>query len=273
MAEGFQKAMGGAVRSGEVRVVDLPREESHQGIIDGRVDLFLMPATDFGPRPPLGLISEIVMPRRDPRTVAVTRASPPTPLRELPALASVVCPTIREESLLRVFHPEARIHASSGMGCSVQGAEAALDSVSRGEADAALIPAWQWEINRAEGLGVEYLGRTVWIPAPGEGGTAVVYSISNSVVRSALGPLVDFSARGEIMAELAFAEAVDALPGVVVLAAGLSYGAGLRLWGLLLDSKGKRAVRVDRTGELEGPEPLGWALAADTVARSAGVLS
>ena len=115
--------------------------------------------------------------------------------------------------------------------------------------------------------------RSSWIPTPGEGGTAVVYSLSNPQVRAAMGPLVDFSTRGEIMSELAFAEAVDAPPDVVVLATGLSYGAGLRLWGLLLDQKGERAVRVDRTGELEAPEPLGWALAADTVARSAGVLS
>jgi porphobilinogen deaminase len=242
-------------------------------VLEGRTEILVLHATDLPATLPLGLVAEVVMERRDPRTVAVTASSPPAQLRDLPAGTTVLCPSHREAALLRALHPDLEVHSASGSGFNPASVGSALERVRKGEVGAALLPAWIWERHRVPGLGAEYLERTVWIPRPGEGGTAVVHEISNREAAAAAAPHVHLAVRGEILAELAFLESVDPAPDVVVLSTGLSYGAGLRLWGLLLAHDGSRAVKVHRTGEVEGPEPLGWSLAADTVARGAGVLA
>lgn len=244
-----------------------------QDVLDGKLNLLVLHAAGLPARLPLGLVSEIVLERRDPRTVSVVASTPPTPLRELPASSGVICPSDREAALLRALHPELAVAPGSGEGLGPSAVDDALRRVGQGEADAVLLPAWIWALHRSPGLGAELLPRTVWIPRPGEGGTAVVSAISDTVAASAIASLIHPSTRGEVMSELSFLEAVDPRPGVTVLSTGLSYGTGLRLWGLLLDAEGRRAVRVDRTGYVAGPEPLGWELAADTVSRSAGVLA
>jgi porphobilinogen deaminase len=276
-AAALAAALAEALRDGngppDEVLLDPAAEATLQDVLDGDLDVLVLHAVDLPARLPLGLIAEIVLERRDPRTVAVVASSPPTPLRELPASSRVICPSDREAALLRALHPDLAVAPGSGEGMGPAEVDRALERVGQGEAHAVLLPAWVWALHRSPGLGAEYLPRTVWIPRPGEGGTAVVSAISSPGVPSAIAPLIHPSSRGEIMSELSFLEAVDPRPSVVVLSTALSYGSGLRLWGLLLDSDGRRAVRVDRTGELAGPEPLGWELAADTVARSAGVLA
>lgn len=242
-------------------------------VADRSVDLAVLSSRDVPEQLPAGLVSRVILARREPRTVALTSGPVATPLRDLPAGSAVLCGSERERALLNALYPGLRARLVSQGPATDAAVEGALDSVRSGSAAAFVLPAWEWEVQESRGLSPELLPRTVWIPAPGEGGTSAVFALENQEAASALGGLQDPATVGEVLAEMAFANGVEAGPDVVVAATGLSYGPGLRLWGLLLDREARRAVKVDRTGTLDSPEPLGWALAADAVYRSAEVLT
>ena len=177
------------------------------------------------------------------------------------------CATRREAALLAALHPGLVPVLLPG------GVSEALAAVQGGTLAAALAPAWVVDELAPSGPGIEVLNRIIWVPQPGEGACVVVHQREQGDLTSITDSLVRAATAGEVRAELAFLEAVEAPAGTVVAASAVSYGPGLRLKGMLMDEPGTRAVHSDRTGRLDAPEPLGWAVAADVVRQAAEVLA
>jgi len=234
---------------------------------EGAFEALVVPAPDLPTRMDHDLAWRVVLDRMPPQTASVTATSPPVPLRDLPRGSGVGCATRREAALLAALHPDLVPVLLKG------GVPAALAGVQGGTLAAALAPTWIVDGLAPAGVGFELLNRIIWVPQPGEGACVVVYRMDHEGLASVMDPLIRAATEGEVRAELAFLEAVEAPAETVVAASAVSYGPGLRLKGLLLDEAGARAVHSDRTGRLDAPEPLGLAVAADVVAQAAEVLA
>ena len=242
-------------------------EELERELVLGSVDVLALEAGLLPHRLPIPLVGRVVLQRRDSRTACLTSTSPGTMLREIPGGGRIGALDPRHAAFLRALHPDLLPVAAGG-----RDPEELVASLRAGDLEALLVPAW-WvgEIVPA-GLGTELLNRITWVPAPGEGAVGAVFDRTSSLAEP-MESLVHPPTAAEVRSELAFMESVEASGGTVVTASCLSFGPGLRLKGLLINGDGTRAVHADRTGSLEAPEPLGWAVAADVVRQSAEILA
>ena len=118
----------------------------------------------------------------------------------------------------------------------------------------------------------EWLERTAWLPAPGQGALAIVTRSEDSETRQLVGVLNDPDSFAAVSAERMFLEALGGGCQVPIGALGVPYDQKLRLWGLVASPDGRRVVRGDLTGSLSDPQALGQALADLLRDRGAGAI-
>ena len=107
----------------------------------------------------------------------------------------------------------------------------------------------------------EWLERTSWLPAPGQGALGIVTRTEDAETRGSVGALNDPDSFATVTAERTCLEALGGGCQVPIGALGLAYDERLRLWGLVASPDGKRVVRGDLTGHLADPQALGHKLA------------
>ena len=111
----------------------------------------------------------------------------------------------------------------------------------------------------------EWLEPTAWVPEAASGALAIL------LPRDAGPLLVSPQVAAAVEAEEAVVAGLAGTAVGVVGAMAIPYGPHLRLWGLTVSQSGKRAVRVDLTGDVKSARELGLRVASSLVARGAGL--
>ena len=107
----------------------------------------------------------------------------------------------------------------------------------------------------------EWLERTSWLPAPGQGALGIVTRTEDAETRRLVAALNDPDSFAAVTAERTFLEALGGGCQVPIGALGIPYDERLRMWGLVASPDGRRVVRGDLTGSLTDPQALGHKLA------------
>ena len=144
-----------------------------------------------------------------------------------------------------------------------------LRKVDSGAYDAILLAAAGLKrLGWAERAG-EWLERTSWLPAPGQGALAVVTPSGDAELRGALDALHHADTACAVRAERAFLSRLGGGCQLPVGALGLPFQDGLRLWGLVVSPDGRRLVRGDLTGTPDEAQSLGRRLGELLLSRGA----
>ena len=195
-------------------------------------------------------------PRRvDPRDVLVGPEGERTTLASLKKDAVVGTSSLRRVALLSAFRRDVIPRTIRG------NVDTRLRKLDEGEFDAIILAAAG--LTRL-GLTLrvsEWLERTAWLPAPGQGALAIVTRTEDAETRQLVSALNDPDSFAAVSAERTFLEALGGGCQVPIGALGVPYDEKLRLWGLVASPDGSRVVRGDVTGSLADPQALGHALA------------
>ena len=136
-----------------------------------------------------------------------------------------------------------------------------LGKVDDGQYDAVILAGAGLMRLGLEDRALEWLERTAWLPAPGQGALGVVTRTDDAKTRALVERLNDAPTRSAVRAERALLESLGGGCQVPVGALGMPYEGGLRLWGLVASTDGSRVVRGDVTGTAAEPVELGIRLA------------
>ena len=238
--------------------------ELDRALLDGDVDLAVHSLKDLPTGGQDGLRIACIPEREDPRDVVVGPRGPPTTLAGLPEGATVGTSSLRRRAFLRAFHGGLRVESVRG------NLDTRIRRVDEGLYDAVLVAAaGVRRLGLSDRVG-EWLERTAWLPAPGQGALAVVTRAEDEEASELLGPLHDEPTAAAVGAERSLLERLEGGCQVPLGALGLPYEGGLRLWGLVASPDGRRAVRADLTGDPRDPEALGVAVAEALLERGAG---
>jgi hydroxymethylbilane synthase len=238
-------------------------EELDRALLEGRIDLAVHSLKDLPTDTTPGLSLACVPPREDPRDVLVGPRGDAVSLRDLPPDAVVGTSSLRRRALLAAFRPDLR-------ALDVRGnLDTRLRKLDEGRYDALLLAsAGLKRLGLAHRVG-EWLERTSWLPAPGQGALAVVTRADDRALRQALGSLHDEDTAAAVAAERALLARLEGGCQIPVGALALPFEGGLRLWGLVVSPDGRRAVRGDLTGAPASAEELGRSLAEVLLERGA----
>jgi hydroxymethylbilane synthase len=238
-------------------------EELDRALLDGRIDLAVHSLKDLPTDTTPGLTLACVPRREDPRDVLVGPKSQPVSLRDLPEGGVVGTSSLRRRALLAAFRPDLRAKDVRG------NLDTRLRKLDEGQYDALLLAsAGLKRLGLAHRVG-EWLERTSWLPAPGQGALAVVTRADGRDVQRALGTLHDEDTAAAVRAERALLGRLEGGCQIPVGALALPFEGGLRLWGLVVSPDGGRAVRGDLTGSPSAAEDLGRRLADQLLERGA----
>ena len=228
--------------------------ELDRALLDGRIHLAVHSLKDLPTDAPPGLTIACIPEREDPRDVLVGPAGSAVSLEGLPDGAVLGTSSLRRKAMARAFRPDLEIR----------------DVRDEGLYDAlVLAAAGIRRLGKEERIG-EWLERTAWLPAPGQGALGIVTRADDDETRALLAPLNDPATEAAVRAERALLARLEGGCQVPIAALGLPYGPGLRLWGLVASTDGRRVVRADRTGSSEEPEALGIEVAEILLERGAG---
>ncbi|MGD2070320.1 MAG: hydroxymethylbilane synthase [Gemmatimonadota bacterium] len=237
--------------------------ELDRALLEGDVDFAVHSLKDLPTDQPTELTLACVPEREDPRDVLVGPTGGTIALDALPRGAVLGTSSLRRKALALAFRPDLDVRPVRG------NLDTRLDKVDAGVYDAlVLAAAGIRRLGREERIG-EWLERTAWLPAPGQGALAVVARSRDDETLRALEPLHDVASAAAVIAERAVLAALEGGCQVPIGATAIPYGHGLRLWGLVASPDGKRVVRDDVTGDLDDPEALGLMLADSLRTRGA----
>ena len=193
--------------------------------------------------------------RVDPRDVLVGPEGKQTTLAALKKNAVVGTSSLRRVALLHAFRQDVTPRTIRG------NVDTRLRKLDEGEFDAIILAAAGLTRLGLARRASEWLERTAWLPAPGQGALAIVTRSEDSETRQWVGALNDPDSFGAVSAERMFLEALGGGCQVPIGALGVPYDQKLRLWGLVASPDGRRVVRGDLTGSLSDPQALGQELA------------
>ena len=195
-------------------------------------------------------------PRRvDPRDVLVGPEGKQTTLASLKKDAVVGTSSLRRVALLQAFRRDVTPRTIRG------NVDTRLRKLDEGEFDAIILAAAGLTRLGLARRASEWLERTSWLPAPGQGALAIVTRIDDAETRQFVEALNDPQSFAAVSAERTFLEALGGGCQVPIGALGIPYDEKLRLWGLVASPDGRRVVRGDLGGDLADPQVLGQALA------------
>lgn len=237
--------------------------ELDEALLDGRVHLTVHSLKDLPTVLPEGLCIAATPTRVDPRDVLVGPEGASTTLASLKEGAIVGTSSLRRVALLNAFRRDVTPRTIRG------NVDTRLRKLDEGQFDAIILAAaGLTRLGLAKRVS-EWLERTSWLPAPGQGALALVTRSEDAETRELVGALNDPDSLAAVSAERTFLEALGGGCQVPIGALGIPYDEKLRLWGLVASPDGRRVVRGDLTGSLADPQVLGHTLAVQLKERGA----
>ena len=237
--------------------------ELDEALLGERVQLVVHSLKDLPTELPDGLCIAATPARVDPRDVLVGPEGEHTTLASLKEGAVVGTSSLRRVALLRAFRRDVTPRTIRG------NVDTRLRKLDEGQFDAIILAAaGLTRLGLAKRVS-EWLERTSWLPAPGQGALALVTRSEDAETRELVGALNDPDSLAAVSAERTFLEALGGGCQVPIGALGIPYEEKLRLWGLVASPDGRRVVRGDLTGSLADPQALGHTLAAQLQERGA----
>jgi len=238
--------------------------ELDQALVDGTLDLAVHSLKDLPTDSPEGLVLAAVPPREDPRDVLIGPAGASTSFEGLASGSTVGTSSLRRRALTLAFRSDLEVEPIRG------NLDTRIGKVDDGRFDAIVVAAaGVLRLGVEERIG-EWLERTAWLPAPGQGALAVVGRSDDEEVAAHLERLDDPPTRAAVVAERSLLASLGGGCQVPIGALGLPFEDGLRLWALVASPDGTRLVRADRTGRIDRPEELGLEVAEILRGRGAG---
>lgn len=229
--------------------------ELDRALLDGAIDLAVHSLKDLPTETPDGLVLAAVPLREDPRDVLIGREGQGSALAALAPGSVVGTSSLRRKALTLAFRSDLEVRPIRG------NLDTRIRKVEEGDFDAIVVAAaGVLRLGMKERVG-EWLERTAWLPAPGQGALAVVAREDDAPVRAALETLDDAASRAAVVAERSLLRALGGGCQMPIAALGLPFDGGLRLWGVVASPDGARLVRSDRTGTIDDPEGLGGEVA------------
>jgi len=229
--------------------------ELDEALLSGRVDLAVHSLKDLPTVLPEGLCIAATPRRVDPRDVVVGPEGASTTLASLKKGAIVGTSSLRRVALLNAFRRDVTPRTIRG------NVDTRLRKLDDGQFDAIILAGAGLTRLGLAGRASEWLERTSWLPAPGQGALGIVTRTEDAETRNSVGALNDPDSFATVTAERTCLEALGGGCQVPIGALGLAYDERLRLWGLVASPDGKRVVRGDLTGHLADPQALGHKLA------------
>ncbi len=237
--------------------------ELDEALLGERVQLVVHSLKDLPTELPEGLCIAATPARVDPRDVLVGPEGEHTTLASLKEGAVVGTSSLRRVALLQAFRRDVTPRTIRG------NVDTRLRKLDEGQFDAIILAAaGLTRLGLAKRVS-EWLERTSWLPAPGQGALALVTRSEDAETRELVGALNDPDSLAAVSAERTFLEALGGGCQVPIGALGIPYDEKLRLWGLVASPDGRRVVRGDLTGSLADPQALGHTLAAQLQERGA----
>ena len=230
-------------------------QELDEALLDGRVDLAVHSLKDLLIELPDGLSIAATPTRIDPRDVLVGPKHERTTLASLKKGAVVGTSSLRRAALLSAFRQDVEPRSIRG------NVDTRISKVDDGQYDAVILAAAGLIRLGLEDRALEWLERTAWLPAPGQGALAIVTRTDDAATRSLVEELNDPQTQSAVRAERALLRNLGGGCQVPIGALGMPYEGGLRLWGLVASCDGTRVVRGDVTGVAAEPDELGTRLA------------
>jgi len=240
--------------------------ELDEALLSERVQLAVHSLKDLPTVLREGLCLAAIPRRVDPRDVLVGPEGKQTTLALLKKDAVVGTSSLRRVALLRAFRRDVTPRTIRG------NVDTRLRKLDEGEFDAIILAAAGLTRLGLARRASEWLERTAWLPAPGQGALAIVTRSEDAATRQLVGALNDPDSFAAVSAERVFLEALGGGCQVPIGALGVPYDQKLRLWGLVASPDGRRVVRGDLTGNLADPQALGLALADLLLDRGAGAI-
>ena len=229
--------------------------ELDEALLSERVDLAVHSLKDLPTAQPAGLCIAATPTRVDPRDVLVGPLGGQITLASLKKDAVVGTSSLRRLALLQAFRRDVIPRTIRG------NVDTRLRKLDEGQFDAIILAAAGLTRLGLAGRASEWLERTSWLPAPGQGALAVVTRADDAETRQLVEALNDPESFAAVTAERTFLEALGGGCQVPIGALGIPYDESIRLWGLVASPDGRRVVRGDVSGGLTDPQALGHALA------------
>jgi hydroxymethylbilane synthase len=238
--------------------------ELDEALLSERVDLCVHSLKDLPTVLPDGLCIAATPSRVDPRDVLVGPEGIATTLDSLKEGAIVGTSSLRRVAMLNAFRRDVTPRTIRG------NVDTRLRKLDDGLFDAIILAGAGLTRLGLARRASEWLERTAWLPAPGQGALGIMTRSDDADTRQLVGALNDPDSFAAVTAERTFLEALGGGCQVPIGALGIPYDEGLRLWGLVASPDGRRLVRGDLTGSMSDPQALGHALADLLRERGAG---
>ena len=229
--------------------------ELDEALLGGRVHLAVHSLKDLPTILPEGLCIAATPCRVDPRDVLVGPEGTSTTLASLKEGAVVGTSSLRRVALLNAFRRDMTPKTIRG------NVDTRLRKLDDGQFDAIILAGAGLTRLGLAGRANEWLERTSWLPAPGQGALGIVTRTEDTETRQLVAALNDPDSFAAVTAERTFLEALGGGCQVPIGALGVPYDESLRMWGLVASPDGRRVVRGDLTGSLTDPQALGHQLA------------
>ena len=229
--------------------------ELDEALLNGHVHLAVHSLKDLPTVLPEGLCIAATPSRVDPRDVVVGPEGTPTTLASLKEGAVVGTRSLRRVALLNAFRRDVVPRTIRG------NVDTRLRKLDDGQFDAIILAGAGLIRLGLAGRANEWLERTSWLPAPGQGALGIVTRTEDAETRQLVAALNDPDSFAAVTAERTFLEALGGGCQVPIGALGVPYDVRMRLWGLVASPDGRRVVRGDLTGSLTDPQELGDRLA------------
>ena len=241
--------------------------ELDRALLEGEIDVAVHSLKDLPTVLEPGLELATVPTREDPRDVLVVADRGGTvTLRGLPLKAVVGTGSVRRKAWALAVRPDLDVRPIRG------NVGTRLEKLEAGAYDALVLAGAGL---RRLGLGDragQWLDRTHWTPAPGQGALGLVARTGDEATIALLAPLEHTPTRAAVTLERAFLSGVGAGCSLPVGAIGLPFDGGIRGWAMVASPDGQRVLRVDRTGRATDALVLGRLLAEILMDRGAGEL-
>jgi hydroxymethylbilane synthase len=237
--------------------------EIEAALVRKKVDLAVHALSDMSSERTAGLVVAAIPARDDPRdALVVNDLIEATSIAELPRGTRVGSSSVRVRALLRALFPDVEVvHVRGDLPTR-------LHKVSDGQVHATIVSAAALQrLEISHGIAA-FLEAPDWLPAPGQGATAIQVREDDSSVRDAVAPLDDERTHRDTDAERALLHALEG--GLQSPVGGLVIGNASRiLHACIADEQGRTLLRAELAIDAAQPELTGVRVANELRAKGA----